>query len=276
MRSGVSSGNDAGAEVAASNPLPSGSREERSEPSGHSFDPWTCSEEEARAASACDGCTAGTSIVAAVLHPRSPLGQWWAAYRLKALQPQAQRLRAFDALAGVALCVKHGLVVPDWLAELFLKRYALVADKGEGLQLNDYAAFGHPWPPNTHSAAERRRHAWMLEVVCILQQYRAKFPRRSEGDLWQAFRYRKSLPLPGGPGDDRQLGQSIAARIRRLDISRDTAEKLLDAYRKTYSADPRSIHRRELQAMEDSPHLSAWESLHGFAISQAMKACDSP
>ena len=99
------------------------------------FDPWNASFEEAQAAQA---------KVQHIQGPATPIYQWFAAQELTDTGTQTERT-GFDVLACVRKCAIHQLVMPEWLADAFVKRYNSVLNCRAG-SWDDDAAFGEPYP----------------------------------------------------------------------------------------------------------------------------------
>ena len=107
------------------------------------FNPWTATFDEARAAQP-EGFDP---------KPDLPLYQWNAAREVEALRPSIERGDGFAVLDAVSRCALHGLVIPDWLAREYLRRYRAV----QHCRVRSWdEAFGRPYPPGTNIAARRR------------------------------------------------------------------------------------------------------------------------
>lgn len=121
------------------------------------FDPWTASWEEAQAA---HEDTAG---------PEGAIFQWIAAQGLKNPEQNSEG-DGFSVLAAVASCAMHGLVMPDWLARAFLRRYRAV----QQLRVDSWdapEAFGRPYPKGAQITAMRRRRLNRLKVALAVRQF---------------------------------------------------------------------------------------------------------
>lgn len=137
---------------------------------GDAFDPWTAGLEEARAADVRSDC--GSTEMPASCRP---LAQWDAARRVTNCRLAVECGDGFAVLEGVAACVAHGLVVPDWLASAFLSRYRAV----QQLRADSWdaeIAFGKPYPKGTQLARLRVRRTARLQVAKLVQEFVAKNP----------------------------------------------------------------------------------------------------
>ena len=99
------------------------------------FDPWNASFAEAQEAQ---------DKVKHLHGPARPIYQWFAARELTDIGTQTER-SGFDVLACVRKCAIHQLVMPEWLADAFVKRYNSVLNCRAG-SWDDDAAFGEPYP----------------------------------------------------------------------------------------------------------------------------------
>lgn len=125
-----------------------------------SFDPWTASFEEARA------------LQESWTGPRGgPLFQQVAAQTVLAMR---ERITAGDGgavLAAVAQCALDDLVMPDWLAREYLRRWRLVT-QAHVPSWDD--AFGAPWPKGikrSHLARARQRYLARVIVFNAVTQF---------------------------------------------------------------------------------------------------------
>lgn len=110
------------------------------------FNPWTATFDDAIAANEASTLSIGD--------PTRPLYQWNGAQRLEAMRAGAL-INGFDVLACVRICANHDLVMPEWLAFAFIRRYDAVLNCRAG-SWDDPAAFGKPYPKGTHLSALRK------------------------------------------------------------------------------------------------------------------------
>lgn len=120
------------------------------------FNPWTAPFEEAiRLQETWAGSRGG------------PVFQHVAAHAVTALRASVQRGDGTAVLAAVAHCALEDLVMPEWLAKEYLRRFRLVTHAYVPTWGD---AFGEPWPKGikrSHLARRRQRtlarvHVWNL------------------------------------------------------------------------------------------------------------------
>lgn len=231
-----------------------------------SFDPWTATEAEARAGTAFEGYFCESlPLMLDMLDPRSPLAQWLAAQRLTEFKDGIAAGRGSDVLFAVALCAKHGLVMPEWLSALFLRRHRAVTEM-RCKSWSDPEAFGDPWHGYSLEH-ERKRAGQRLEVAALFQHYCATVEGSSKTRFIELMKFRKSLPLPDEAADDMGLGRALAARVRRLDLSKGTVDALLKEEIQS-RGELRRLAAKEVEYLNQTPELSAWaalKKLHGIA-----------
>lgn len=87
--------------------------------------------------------------------PCGLLFQYAATRNVLALRPAIEAGSGFDVLEAVGECARCGLVIPDWLAEAFLKRYRAVS-QARAKSWDDPQAFGAPYPKSTNVNAVRK------------------------------------------------------------------------------------------------------------------------
>ncbi len=92
--------------------------------------------------------------------PLDPASQFWAAANVTARKTKITYTDGPDEagrelLWCVNVCLRHGIIAPEWLAGEFAKRFDAVfhADVGSW---SDPLAFGTPYPKGTHIAAVRK------------------------------------------------------------------------------------------------------------------------
>ena len=124
------------------------------------FDPWTAT---AAATAAAQAATSDDG-------PRGPALQWQAACQVTAARPGCAGPNGGTvALSCVNVCAIHGLVMPDWLADEFSRRHALVTT-ARARTWSD--AFGLAWPKGARLkgapdalALRRRIHSEVMRLA---------------------------------------------------------------------------------------------------------------
>lgn len=110
--------------------------------------------------------------------PEGPLFQYFAVRRVLALRAGIAAGSGFDVLEAVAECARCGLVMPDWLARAFLKRYRAVAN-ASAKSWDDPLSFGAPYPKGTNINAKRKARTKGLALyqrVIDLREQRPDMP----------------------------------------------------------------------------------------------------
>ena len=116
------------------------------------FDPWAATFDEAQAAQVV------TQVEASYLQP---LFQWAAAQRVTSARAACEGGDGFSVMECIHLCAWHGLVMPDWLAGDFMRRYRLVNHAKVG---SWDKAFGLPYPKGTQLSRIRFRRRARLAI----------------------------------------------------------------------------------------------------------------
>lgn len=124
------------------------------------FDPWSATIEEAMVAQ---------GEFDDQKSPEGPVFQWVAVQELKEAQKHGLK-DGFDILKEVARCAQHGLVMPEWLARAFLRRYRAVQQLHAG-SWDDDKAFGRPYPKGAQIAAMRRRIMNRVTVALEVRRF---------------------------------------------------------------------------------------------------------
>ena len=116
------------------------------------FDPWRATAEQAAAQPD------------AYKSPDGAFFQFAAAQQINQEKERVVNGTGFDVLQAVAACAIAGLVMPDWLARAYLRRYRAVstarADSWDAPN-----AFGKPYKKGTQVAALKRRRENRMVVV---------------------------------------------------------------------------------------------------------------
>jgi hypothetical protein len=150
--------------------------------------------------------------------PTAPVFRYEAALRLAELERRAADLSGFDVLAAVRICAARGLVLPDWLARAFTRRYDAVLNV-RALSWDDPQAFGRPYRKGTNQAALRKRRMLRWSVRNEVERIIAAEPATP---IDEALFERAGAPY--------HLGRSLAAdlyyeTIRQLPRSSQTSRK---------------------------------------------------
>jgi hypothetical protein len=106
--------------------------------------------------------------------PHGAMFRYVAALGIERIHQKGRAITGVDVLACVRQCATHGLVMPDWLAFEFNRRYDAVALNLRAASWDDPLAFGRPVPKGAHVAAMRKRrtlrHQVANEVRRLLQE----------------------------------------------------------------------------------------------------------
>ena len=132
----------------------------------HDFDPFTATLDEAQA-------QPGAYEV------RGAVSQWAGAQQLTGRRAAYEA----DPLAGLAVCVCHDLVAPDWLAMAYMRAYYKVVN----CQVRTWdEAFGPAFPKGRNLAAARRARRNRVKVALAVNEALRRDPTRTVGPaLWQ-------------------------------------------------------------------------------------------
>jgi hypothetical protein len=149
--------------------------------------------------------------------PTSALYQWFEAQRLTAGRVGIESGTGYDVLAAVADCALHGLVMPDWLARAYLKRYRQVQQLHVASWEAD-SAFGKPYPLNAQVGAMRRRRLQRHRVWIVVTDYVKRHPQSPMDPLWRVF--------DAGPAETTTVPYDIVKAAGQIGCSRSTAQKL--------------------------------------------------
>lgn len=142
------------------------------------FDPWTATEDEARAATGGDTIEVGEYKL---INPA--MSRWYAArYIGSILRPRIEN--EGDTLAileAMAECAENGLVAPDWLAKAFIEPIHKVLDYKVG-SIDE--AFGHPFKGKR--VADLRRQREMQSFLWLgAREFLRQHPDRAiDPTLW--------------------------------------------------------------------------------------------
>jgi hypothetical protein len=109
--------------------------------------------------------------------PEGPFFQYFAVREVMRLRPaiEAGSGSGFDVLEAVAECARCGLVLPDWLAGAFLKRYRAVS-QFRAKSWDDPLSFGPPYPKGTNIGAKRKARDKGLDLYRRVESLRDKNP----------------------------------------------------------------------------------------------------
>lgn len=118
------------------------------------FDPWTANTSEME-----DAQTAWLAS-GKKNSPFDPASQFWAVANIAARKSMVVYVgepneMSRETLWCVRVCLSHGIIAPDWLADAFAKRFDAVFNADVG-SWSDPLAFGTPYPKGMHLAALRK------------------------------------------------------------------------------------------------------------------------
>lgn len=130
------------------------------------FDPWTASFEDAKAAQ--DGREFSGD-------PAEPIYQWAAVQKINERRQARDNGDGFAVLACIRNCVTHGLIAPEWLAYAFNRRYDAVLNF-RAKSWDDPKAFGRPNKKHVQLAAERKRRVTEWQVWNMARDILARAP----------------------------------------------------------------------------------------------------
>lgn len=115
------------------------------------FDPWTATLAQAQERPNAYG-------------PQGAVSQNIAAHGLTAFKEKIVNGDGFGVLEAVANCAIHGLVMPDWLASAYLKRYRAVQQCRVD-SWDSEKSFGKPYPKGMQISAKRRQRINRINVI---------------------------------------------------------------------------------------------------------------
>ncbi|MGN6524956.1 MAG: hypothetical protein ACTHL8_01075 [Burkholderiaceae bacterium] len=161
------------------------------------FDPFTATLAEAQAQPDASASPGGA------------VTRWAAAQRLLADRVHFET----NALDGMAICARAGLVAPDWLARAFLQGYDRVLN-GHARSWDE--AFGASLRKGVNVASLRNRRTARMRVACIVGEFIHAHPDIPLSGLFAAASDRGKIAA-----DDRVLPFA-----RRLGVGRTEAESL--------------------------------------------------
>lgn len=145
------------------------------------FDPFTATMEDALALPDCHAV-------------RGPVWQRIGAERLLSHRAHYEA----SPLDGVAVCLVHDLVAPDWLARAYLRGFYAVKSCDTA---SWDVAFGAPHRKGVQLAALRRRDAARLRVASVVHEFVQRFPDESIDALFAAAGATGSDRAPGHLGE---------------------------------------------------------------------------
>ena len=118
------------------------------------FDPWTGTFDEMQEANLFSALPDAD--------PARPLYQWYGAQLIQSMRSEAEE-SGFAVLACVRRCANHDLVMPEWLARVFIRRYdAVLTCRADSW--DSPLAFGKPYPKGKHLSALRAARAHRMDV----------------------------------------------------------------------------------------------------------------
>ncbi len=107
--------------------------------------------------------------------PNAPIFQYVAVRDCAALRPSIEAGSGRAVLEAVSICALRGLVMPDWLASAFLKRYRAVTH-ARAASWDDTLSFGRPYPKGTNIQARHKAFRLMFHVYNEVSLIRQKEP----------------------------------------------------------------------------------------------------
>ncbi len=140
------------------------------------FNPWTATADEAIAAQQHSQDSG----------PTGPIFQWSAAQDIMNRRDRVEKGDGFDVLQQVASCGLHGLVMPEWLAKAFLRRYLPVQQLKVG-SWDAPEAFGRPHPKGAQLSAIRRRRLGRIKIVRLVNEFVRQHPDEPLDPHWDEF-----------------------------------------------------------------------------------------
>ena len=107
--------------------------------------------------------------------PEGLIFQYFAVRMVMSLRPGIEAGSGFDVLEAVAECARCGLVMPDWLAVAFLKRYRAVS-QFRAKSWDDPLSFGSPYPKGTNIGAKKKARDKGLDLYLRVKSLRETSP----------------------------------------------------------------------------------------------------
>lgn len=160
--------------------------------------------------------------------PIDPASQFWAVANIAARR--APILVATDAnetgreiLWCVRICLAHGIIAPEWLSDVFAKRFDAVFHAEVGLW-SDPLAFGAPFPKGTHLSAVRKASKNGPKVVKAVEAILKESPQTP---IDKSLFERVGLPLGLGSTLAEELYYEFRVNIHPSKKSRMAKGKLI-------------------------------------------------
>ena len=107
--------------------------------------------------------------------PSAPLFQYVAVRECASLRSSIETGSGRAVLEAVSICALRGLVMPDWLASAFLKRYRAVT-QARAASWDDPLSFGRPYPKGANIQARRKAFRLGFKVFNEVTLIRQKEP----------------------------------------------------------------------------------------------------
>ena len=99
--------------------------------------------------------------------PSLPLFQWAALNDLDALEAQFDAGDSFALLQAIRKCANHDLVMPNWVAQNYIRRF----DRVLNCKLGSWdETFGRPYPKGKHISKLRDRRSLRLQVYIRVRE----------------------------------------------------------------------------------------------------------
>jgi hypothetical protein len=110
-----------------------------------------------------------------IFDPTGPIYRWDALQKLEALERNFAKGDNFALLHAIRICANHDLVIPEWAARAYIKRFDAVlnceTDSWDG-------AFGRPYPNGVHLSKARQRRKLRFAVYARVRELLKANPKR--------------------------------------------------------------------------------------------------
>lgn len=116
---------------------------------------------------------------------RGAVHRWVTAQELTANREKIVGGDGFGVLAAVAECAMSDLVMPEWLAIVYLRRYRAVLHCKVG-SWDSEMAFGRPYPKGVQLASKRRKRMNRIRVINAVAAAISREPDRPvDNAFWE-------------------------------------------------------------------------------------------
>ena len=133
------------------------------------------------------------------LDPTGPICKWDALQKLDWIERQFSKGDNFALLHAIRICAQRDLVIPEWAARAYIKRFNDVLN----CRTNSWdGAFGRPYPNGMHLSKARQRRQLRFAVYNRVREILAANPKRpiDEG-------------LFASVGDEFDIGKTLCNRL---------------------------------------------------------------